>query len=63
VKYEVGVYVPEDDILHSDRRENLKSYLHDLLSLHRWRQRKAQVWFDLFYIQKLRLTTVGGLLS
>jgi hypothetical protein len=27
VKYELGVYVPEDDILHSHRCENLKSYI------------------------------------
>jgi hypothetical protein len=27
VKYELGVYIPEDDILHSDCRENLKSYI------------------------------------
>jgi hypothetical protein len=27
VKYELGFYIPEDDILHSDRRENLKSYI------------------------------------
>jgi hypothetical protein len=27
VKYELGFYIPEDDILHSDRRENLKSYM------------------------------------
>jgi hypothetical protein len=26
VKYEQGFYIPEDDILHSDLRENLKSY-------------------------------------
>jgi hypothetical protein len=26
VKYELGFYIPEDDILHSQRRENLKSY-------------------------------------
>jgi hypothetical protein len=26
VKYELGVYIPEDSILHSHRRENLKSY-------------------------------------
>jgi hypothetical protein len=25
VKYELGFYIPEDDILHSHRRENLKS--------------------------------------
>jgi hypothetical protein len=27
VRYEVGFYIPEDDILHSHRRENLKSYI------------------------------------
>jgi hypothetical protein len=27
VRYELGFYVAEDHILHSDRRENLKSYI------------------------------------
>jgi hypothetical protein len=27
VKYELGFYIPEDGILHSDRRENPKSYI------------------------------------
>jgi hypothetical protein len=27
VKYELGFYIPEDDVLHSDRSENLKSYI------------------------------------
>jgi hypothetical protein len=27
VKYELGFYIAEDGILHSDRRENLKSYI------------------------------------
>jgi hypothetical protein len=27
VKYELGFYIPEDDILHSHCRENLKSYI------------------------------------
>jgi hypothetical protein len=27
VMYELGFYIPEDGILHSDRRENLKSYI------------------------------------
>jgi hypothetical protein len=26
VKYELGFYIPEGDILHSHRRENFKSY-------------------------------------
>jgi hypothetical protein len=27
VRYELGFYIPEDDILHSDRRKNIKSHL------------------------------------
>jgi hypothetical protein len=27
VRYELGFYIPEDDLLHSHRRENLKSYI------------------------------------
>jgi hypothetical protein len=27
LKYELGLYIPEDDILHSHHRENLKSYI------------------------------------
>jgi hypothetical protein len=27
VKYELGFYIPEDGILYSHRRENLKSYI------------------------------------
>jgi hypothetical protein len=27
VKYELGFYIPEDDILYSHHRENLKSYM------------------------------------
>jgi hypothetical protein len=27
VRYELGFCIPEDDILHSHRRENLKSYI------------------------------------
>jgi hypothetical protein len=26
VKYELGFYIPEEGVLHSDRRVNLKSY-------------------------------------
>jgi hypothetical protein len=26
VRYELGFHIPEDDILHSHRRESLKSY-------------------------------------
>jgi hypothetical protein len=27
VRYELGFYIPEDDIIQSHRRENLKSYI------------------------------------
>jgi hypothetical protein len=27
VRYELGVYIPEEGILHSPRRENLESYI------------------------------------
>jgi hypothetical protein len=27
VRYELGFYIPEDDILHSHRRKDLKSYI------------------------------------
>jgi hypothetical protein len=30
VKYELGFYIAEDNILHSHRRENLKSYVNGL---------------------------------
>jgi hypothetical protein len=37
VKYELGFYIPEDDILHIDRRENLKSYISTVDSVQRFR--------------------------
>jgi hypothetical protein len=51
VRYELGLYIPEDDILHSHRRENIKSYL----SLPGWalqrRRNKSPVRYELgFYI-------------
>jgi hypothetical protein len=33
VKYEQGFYIPEDGILHSYRRENLKSYMKFIFSV------------------------------
>jgi hypothetical protein len=42
VKYELGFYISEDAILHSHRRENLKSYilllfiLNHYMSQHNW---------------------------
>jgi hypothetical protein len=34
VRYEIGFYIPEDDTLHSDRREHLKSYLDVITYVH-----------------------------
>jgi hypothetical protein len=31
VRYELGFYIPEDDILHGHRREYLKLYIGDLM--------------------------------
>jgi hypothetical protein len=31
VKYELSFYIPEDDILHSQRRKNLKSYYESVM--------------------------------
>jgi hypothetical protein len=34
VRYELGFYIPEDDILHSHSRENFKSYILILFVYH-----------------------------
>jgi hypothetical protein len=51
VKYKLGFYIPEDDILHSHRRENLKSYI-ALTRWTLWRKRNVSpVKYELgFYI-------------
>jgi hypothetical protein len=33
VRYELGFYIPEDDILHNHRRDQLKSSIHELHSV------------------------------
>jgi hypothetical protein len=50
VRYELGFYIPEDDILHSHRRGNLRSYI----ALTGWALRnESPVRYDLdFYIPK-----------
>jgi hypothetical protein len=51
VKYELGFYIPEDFILHSDRRENLKSYIALTASTLQWRRNVSPVKYELgFYI-------------
>jgi hypothetical protein len=56
VKYELGFYIPEDDILHSHRRENLKSYI----ALTGWtllqRRKVSPVKYELgFYIPEYNI--------
>jgi hypothetical protein len=65
VRYELGFYIPEDDILHSHRRENFKSYM----SLPGWTLSRicnvSPVKYDLgFYIPEddiLQITAVKTL--
>jgi hypothetical protein len=51
VKYELGFYIPEDDILHSHRRENPKSYIALTGWTLYWRRNVSPVKYELgFYI-------------
>jgi hypothetical protein len=55
VKYELGFYIPEDDILHSHRREHLKSYI----ALTGWTLYVSPVKYELCFIsQKSALSLV-----
>jgi hypothetical protein len=51
VRYELGFYIPEDGILHSHRRENLRSYI-TLTGCTLWQRRNvSSVRYELgFYI-------------
>jgi hypothetical protein len=53
VRYGLGLYVPEDDILHSHCRENMKWYI-ALTNCALWRRHKvSSVRYELgFYIQE-----------
>jgi hypothetical protein len=51
VKYKPGFNIPEDNILHSHRRENLKSYIALTGWILYWRRNVSPVKFKLgFYI-------------
>jgi hypothetical protein len=51
VKYKLGFYIPEDDILHSHRRENLKTYIALTGWFLQWRRNVSPVKYELgFYI-------------
>jgi hypothetical protein len=53
MKYELGFYIPEDDILHSNCRENLKSYIALTGCTLYWRRIVSPVKYELgFYIPK-----------
>jgi hypothetical protein len=47
VKYELGFYIPEDDILHYHRRENLKSYVALSGWTLQWRRNVSPVRYEL----------------
>jgi hypothetical protein len=47
VRYELGFYIPEDDILHSHRRENLKSYIALTGWTLSWRRNVSPVTYEL----------------
>jgi hypothetical protein len=47
VKYELGLSIPEDDILHSHRRENLKSYIASSGCAMYWRRNVSPVKYEL----------------
>jgi hypothetical protein len=49
VKYELGYYIPEDDILHSHCRENLKSYIALTSWTLQWRRDVSPVKYELGY--------------
>jgi hypothetical protein len=51
VRYELGFYIPEDGILHSHRREDLKSYIALTGLVMYWRSDLSPVRYELgFYI-------------
>jgi hypothetical protein len=58
VKYEQGFYIPEDDILYSHRRENLKSYIGFPFSIGLHAD-SSVLWPD--RIQELRDLVLSGL--
>jgi hypothetical protein len=52
VKYELFFYIPEDDILHSHRRENLKSYIALTGCTLYWRRNVSPVKYELCFISQ-----------
>jgi hypothetical protein len=48
VKYELGFYISEDDILHSHRRQNLKSYIPLTGWALLWRSNVSPVKYELW---------------
>jgi hypothetical protein len=51
VRYELGFYIPEDEILHNDRCENLRSYITLTGWTLLWRRNVSPAMYELdFYI-------------
>jgi hypothetical protein len=59
VKYELGFYIPEDDILHSHRRKNFKSYM----SLTCWALKRRRNVFPVRYEMGFYISEAGILHS
>jgi hypothetical protein len=57
LKYELGFYISEDEILHSDRRENLKSYV----ALTGWTLKRRRNVFSVRYDMSFHIIE-GGIL-
>jgi hypothetical protein len=43
VRYELGVYIPEDGILHSHSRENHRSYMNEIFDQEKIYRNNAQI--------------------
>jgi hypothetical protein len=57
VRYELGFCIPEDDILHSHRRENLKSYIFVLVH---FKFMKVKTSLDLITMNAMTIWGGGG---
>jgi hypothetical protein len=52
VRYELWFYIPEDGILHSDRRESLKPYIALTGWTLQWRSNLSPVRYELDFVSQ-----------
>jgi hypothetical protein len=60
VRYELGFYVPEDGILNSCRRDNLKSYIALTGWAMYWRRNVSPVRYELGYVPEDGILHIQG---